>query len=108
MRDAFESNGVPVHFSIYDNDDTLASHAWKDKAEIMSRDKDFYRYQYKGKVVFKTTLRLKDLSPGEFQLEKVNLNYRRHGKYHSPQSSHKRKIEPREIEHNIKTSRCRN
>ena len=42
--DAFKKEGVEVHYSIEDNDDTLAAHAHQDGAAILSRDNDFWRY----------------------------------------------------------------
>ena len=36
-----------MHYSTVDNDDTLAAYAFRDKAAILSADKDFYRYNHK-------------------------------------------------------------
>lgn len=45
IGDAFKRCNVEVHYSIEDNDDTLASFAFQDQAAILSRDNDFWRYQ---------------------------------------------------------------
>lgn len=43
--DLFRKNGVEVCYSMEaDNDDTIASHAQKDNAYILSQDGDFLRY----------------------------------------------------------------
>jgi len=45
--DFFRQNGVPVHYSTKDNDDTIAAFAFRDKAAILSGDSDFFRYRTK-------------------------------------------------------------
>ena len=47
VGDAFKKHGIEVHFSIVDNDDTLASFAHFEGAAILSRDNDFWRYDPK-------------------------------------------------------------
>lgn len=42
--DMWKANKVKVHYSEVDNDDTLAAFAHRDKAFVLSGDKDFYRY----------------------------------------------------------------
>lgn len=46
MGDIFRSLGVTVYYSPFsaDNDDCIASHAQRDRADILSNDKDFFRY----------------------------------------------------------------
>lgn len=44
IGDLFKKCGVEVHYSIEDNDDTLAFHAHADHAAVLSGDKDFFRY----------------------------------------------------------------
>lgn len=46
MGDIFRSLGVAVYYSPYttDNDDCIASHAHANGADILSNDKDFFRY----------------------------------------------------------------
>eukprot|EP01137_Pigoraptor_chileana_P033526 Opistho-2@24529 len=45
MGDLFRREGVDVCYSLdADNDDTLAAHAHADGADILSRDKDYFRY----------------------------------------------------------------
>lgn len=46
VGDIFRSLGVTVYYSPYtaDNDDCIASHAQADGADILSNDKDFFRY----------------------------------------------------------------
>ena len=45
LGDCFRKNGVEVHYSQEDNDDIMAYYAYVDRAEILSRDKDFWRYR---------------------------------------------------------------
>ena len=44
LGDCFTKNGVEVLYSLGDNDDIMAYYAYVDRAEIISRDKDFWRY----------------------------------------------------------------
>ncbi len=44
IGDIFRKCCVEVHYSIEDNDDTLAFHAHNDNATVLSGDKDFFRY----------------------------------------------------------------
>ena len=44
IGDAFKNEGIDVHYSIEDNDDTIASFAYHEDAAILSRDRDFWRY----------------------------------------------------------------
>lgn len=44
LGEMFKREGVLVHFSVVDNDDTIASFAYHDGAAILSGDSDFYRY----------------------------------------------------------------
>ena len=52
LGDAFVKNGIEVHYSIEDNDDTLAYYAYTDGAIIMSEDSDMWRYRPQPKVVY--------------------------------------------------------
>ena len=50
-----------MHYSIVDNDDTLASFAWRDRASVLSRDNDFWRYIPKlNKIYSHFTIRSKN------------------------------------------------
>ena len=42
--DMFRENGIKVHYSEVDNDDTIAAYAEYNKAHVLSGDKDYYRY----------------------------------------------------------------
>lgn len=44
IGDFFKKNKIEVHYSIEDNDDTLAYYALQDGAAVLSKDKDFWRY----------------------------------------------------------------
>lgn len=44
LGEMFQSVGVKVHYSSIDNDDTLAAYAQANGAAVLSRDKDFFRY----------------------------------------------------------------
>lgn len=44
LGDMFRGNKVPVYYSDVDNDDTIAAFANYYGADILSQDKDFYRY----------------------------------------------------------------
>ena len=44
LGDLLRAEGVAVHYSIIDNDDTLAAHAYADGASVLSADSDFFRY----------------------------------------------------------------
>jgi hypothetical protein len=44
LGDMFRMEGVPVHYSFHDNDDTLAAYAVRDGALVLSGDRDFFRY----------------------------------------------------------------
>ena len=48
----FINNGVRVHYSDIDNDDTLASYAQFYGASILSKDKDFLRYRNSTYTIF--------------------------------------------------------
>eukprot|EP00347_Sterkiella_histriomuscorum_P004115 403361696 len=50
--DMWRELGIKVHFSDVDNDDTLAAYAQNFDANILSRDKDFYRYKKRKFKVF--------------------------------------------------------
>ena len=45
IGEAFLKAGVKIHYSVDDNDDTLATYAYEYNALIMSNDKDFFRYR---------------------------------------------------------------
>ena len=45
LGDVFTKNGIEVHYSIEDNDDTLAYYAHTEGATIMSDDNDMWRYR---------------------------------------------------------------
>ena len=47
IGEAFQKAGVEVHYSVEDNDDTLATYAHEYNALVMSNDKDFFRYDPK-------------------------------------------------------------
>ncbi len=42
--DMLKQLGVPVFYSVVDNDDTMAAYAQNNFANILSGDKDFFRY----------------------------------------------------------------
>lgn len=44
IGDFFKKNKIEVHYSIEDNDDTIAYYAIQDGAAVLSKDKDFWRY----------------------------------------------------------------
>ena len=53
LGNMFAKCGVETHYSYEaDNDDTLASHAQHDKAAILSKDRDFFRYEKRNYQVF--------------------------------------------------------
>ena len=45
LGDAFKFKNIPVYYSIDENDDTIAAKAWYDNAEVLSKNKDFWRYR---------------------------------------------------------------
>lgn len=45
IGEAFQKCQVEVHYSVIDNDDTLATYAHQYGAIVMSNDKDFFRYE---------------------------------------------------------------
>jgi len=45
IGDFFRSHKIPVHYSTVDNDDTIATFAHRDGADILSADRDFFRYR---------------------------------------------------------------
>lgn len=46
LAESFRAAGVAVEHSLsHDNDDTLAAYAQADGASVLSRDRDFFRYQ---------------------------------------------------------------
>jgi len=49
----FVHAGVLVHYSVVDNDDTLAAYAQHHGACVLSRDKDFLRYNGATYIIFK-------------------------------------------------------
>ncbi len=50
LGDLFRKEGVPIHYSTIDNDDTLAAYAAHDNAHILSQDRDFFRYTGESRV----------------------------------------------------------
>jgi hypothetical protein len=55
LGDCFRENKVPVHYSVTDNDDTIASHASWRRGDVLSRDRDMFRYTPSGRFqVFST------------------------------------------------------
>eukprot|EP00347_Sterkiella_histriomuscorum_P010085 403338736 len=52
LGDMFRGNKVPVYYSDVDNDDTLAAFANYYGADILSQDKDFYRYMNRKFEIF--------------------------------------------------------
>mmetsp|Transcript_24241 Transcript_24241/g.47670 ORF Transcript_24241/g.47670 Transcript_24241/m.47670 type:complete len:482 (+) Transcript_24241:63-1508(+) len=52
IGDCFRENGVTVHYSVEDNDDTMASHAAHRQGDVLSQDRDFFRYHPRPYRVF--------------------------------------------------------
>ena len=50
----FINANVKVHWSSVDNDDTLASYAQEYGADVLSEDKDFFRYRNMKYDVFRS------------------------------------------------------
>mgnify|MGYP001335462697 FL=1 len=80
LGDAFRLNGIEVLYSFEeDNDDTLAAYAQRDNADILSGDRDFFRYIgltskiYEDFKVVKKELKLKELKPNNKVVSKRNL-----------------------------------
>ena len=44
VGDMLRELGVPVHYSVVDNDDTLAAYAFQNGGQVLSADRDFFRY----------------------------------------------------------------
>jgi len=44
LGDMFKKCNIEVHYSVNDCDDTIAYYAYHNKCNILSRDRDFYRY----------------------------------------------------------------
>ena len=53
LGSSFKKAGIEVHYSKFDNDDTLATFAYLDGANVLSKDKDFHRYYKNGEKLFK-------------------------------------------------------
>ncbi|TNV77606.1 hypothetical protein FGO68_gene2387 [Halteria grandinella] len=53
LSSLYIENGIKVHHSKVDNDDTLAAYAQAHGAAILSRDKDFFRYRQMTYTVYK-------------------------------------------------------
>jgi hypothetical protein len=64
-------NNIKVHFSVIDNDDTLAAHAMHYKASILSDDKDYFRYINANYVVYESFF----LSKGNLILKEKEWAY---------------------------------
>jgi hypothetical protein len=52
IGEMFQSVGVNVHYSQIDNDDTLAAYAEANGAAVLSRDRDFFRYNNSSYPIF--------------------------------------------------------
>lgn len=50
MMGLFKRHGIKIHYSTIDNDDTLATHAQIDGANVVSNDNDFFRYNCRFKL----------------------------------------------------------
>ena len=48
----FQNAGIKLHYSVIDNDDTLAAYAQFYGADILSRDKDFMRYRKRSYKIY--------------------------------------------------------